>query len=743
MLRETGPAWTVLLTAILLLKIPLWAGDARQAQAIRLSEPVRVDGVLTESLWRNHAPIGDFVQVEPRPGEPPSEATRVWVAYNTNALYVAVYCEDRQPNRIIAREMARDAFLMNEDNIELILDTFHDNRNAYYFATNPAGVLVDGRISENRFPNLDWDGIWYVRTSVQEDGWSAEFEIPFKSLGFNTGATSWGFNISRHLGRNRETSRWASPSLDVRLSHVSRAGAIEGLQGLSQGVGLDVKPYGIGGFTRDIEALKRVQGLRDGGADIFYRITSNLVSSTTLNTDFAETEADARQVNLTRFSLFFPEKRSFFLEDAGVFEFGAGGFGGGGRGGRGGGGGGGRGVDLLPFFSRRIGLARDEDGNTIEVPIRIGQKLTGKIGRFDVGFLNVQIGAKGDLEAKNLAVGRVKANFWNQSYIGAIFTRGNPSGVESNTLAGVDLRLGTANFLNRGKNFSVTLYGVRTRTEGVKGRDGAFGFQVLYPNDRFSGDFSSMTVQENFHAALGFVPRKNVRINSGRFEFGPRPRRWKIRQISFGLSYRDYYHLGFRSSETTRIQVTPLEIQFESGDRVQYSWSPNLERLFEPFEIRDGITIPTGAYWTGFHRINVFTSGTRPLSARIDLESGSFYTGTRKQAGLNLLWRMNRHLSAGLGTEQNWVRLREGRFNARVYSGRFDYAFTPLIGFSSLLQYDSDSQNLGLQARLRWIFKPGNELYAVVQHSWQQDALDRFTSYQSRVGLKLNYTFRF
>lgn len=724
-----------MLTGVVLCELPLWAGDARQAQAIVLSEPVRVDGVLSESVWRNHPPIGDFVQVEPQPGAAPTEATRVWVAYNKDAFYIAVHCEDRQPDKIVAREMARDSFLMSEDNIELILDTFHDNRNAYYFATNPAGILVDGRITESRFPNREWDGIWYVRTSIQDDGWSAEFEIPFKSLGFSPSVTSWGFNISRHLGRNRETSRWASPSLDVRLSHVSRAGAITGLQGLSQGVGLDVKPYGIGGFTRDVEALKRVQGLRDGGADIFYRITSNLVSSTTLNTDFAETEADARQVNLTRFSLFFPEKRSFFLEDAGVFEFGAGG--------AGGGGGRGRGVDLLPFFSRRIGLARDEDGNTIEVPIRVGQKLTGKVGRFDIGLLDVQTGATGNLEAKNLAVGRVKANFWNQSYIGAILTHGNPAAVESNTLAGVDLRLGTSNFLNRGKNFSVTLYGVRSRTEGVKGRDGAYGFQVFYPNDRFSGDFSSMTIQENFHAALGFVPRKNVRINSGRFEFGPRPRRWKIRQLSFGVSYRDYYHLGYRSSETTRIQVTPLEIQFESGDRVQYSWSPNLERLFEPFEIRDGVTIPAGAYWTGFHRINVFTSGTRHLAARIDLESGSFYTGTRKQAGLDLIWRKNRHLNVSLGTEQNWVRLPEGRFNARVYSGRLDYSFTPLIGLSSLVQYDSDSQNLGLQARLRWIFKPGNELYVVVNHSWQEDAFERFVSYQSRVGLKLNYTFRF
>jgi hypothetical protein len=712
---------------------PLCAGDAREASAIRISEPVKLDGVLNERVWRENPTIGDFVQAEPRSGEPPSEATKVWVAYTKDALYIAARCDDRQLGRIVVTEMARDGSLTGNDSIELVLDTFHDRRNGYYFATNPAGVLVDGRITENGAPNLEWDGIWNVRTSIDEGGWSAEFEIPFKSLSFNASNASWGFNISRLLGRSREFSRWASPSLDLRLFQVTRAGAVTGLEGLSQGLGLDIKPYVIGGYTRDLEAAKRSEIARDVGADIFYHITSNLVSSTTFNTDFAETEVDARQVNLTRFSLFFPEKRTFFLEDAGLFDF-SGGMSGGDNGGN---------VDMLPFFSRRIGLGEDEDGNQFEVPIRVGQKLTGKVGRFDLGLMDVQTGKTRSLGGQNLAVGRVKANFWSQSYIGALFTNGDPTGETNNQLEGLDLRMSTSNFLKRGKSFLVSVFGTRTRTTGVKGRDTAHGFEVSYPNDLVSANYSRMTIGENYNPALGYVPRTGVRTTFSQLEFKPRPKSGRVRQVTFGVTYQDYFNLEHHSSESKRIQVTPLALRFNRGDSIQYSWSPNLEQLFEPFEIRAGIFVPVGKYWTGVHRVGVITSYSRPFSARIDLGTGSFYSGTRRQAGGEFTWRKNSHLRTSIKAEQNWVRLKEGNFNARVFAYKLDYSFTPLIGLSSLVQYDSDSQNIGVQSRLRWILKPGNEFFIVVNHSWQEDTFDRFVAYQTRARVKLNYTFRF
>ena len=237
-----------ILAAVVMFLSPLWAADVSDVVASRITSMIQVDGVLDEPAWQGNPSISNLVQVEPRSGEPPTEATQVWVAYNKDLLYIAVRCLDRNTRQIVATEMRRDAELGENDNIEIVLDTYHDHRNAYYFATNAAGALVDGRVTENQERALEWDGIWLVRTRIDDRGWTAEFEIPFKTIGFSPGLEEWGFNVSRYLARVRETSRWASPSLDVKLNQMVRAGHITGLEGLSQGVGLDVKPYGIFGF---------------------------------------------------------------------------------------------------------------------------------------------------------------------------------------------------------------------------------------------------------------------------------------------------------------------------------------------------------------------------------------------------------------------------------------------------------------------------------------------------------------
>jgi hypothetical protein len=712
---------------------PLGAADVRRAPVHRVTGKIQVDGNLNEPEWRDNPGIGDFVQNVPHSGERPTEATQVSLAYSKDALYIAVRCNDRSPRRIVATEMRRDAELRDNDNIEIVLDTYHDHRNAYYFATNAVGAMVDGRITENQGPKMEWDGVWNVRTRIDDQGWTAEFEIPFKTMGFSPGMQTWGFNISRRVARLLETSRWASPSLDVQLSHTAKAGEITGLEGLSQGVGLDVKPYGIAGFSRDIETGTGVTATADAGVDFFYRVTSNLVSSTTINTDFAETEVDARQVNLTRFELFFPEKRSFFLEDAGVFDFAQ----------SGGGGYHHQSNDMLPFFSRRVGLVSER-----EVPIRIGEKLTGKLGRFDVGLLDVRTGnlkEQGNVlvPATNLAVGRVKANFLSQSYLGAMFTSGDPSGLAHNSFAGADLKLATANFLKSEKNLSLTLFGSKTRTTSVRGRDTSYGGVISYPNDFISGEYKWMKIEENFNPALGFVPRPGVRISSGRIEAAPRPNFWNIRQMRFSVNYSDYYSLRQRAAETTQLQVSPFLLEFNGGEELSYEWSRSTEELFEPWEIHDGIIVQPGKQRFSSHNVRGSSSQTKPFSIGADFASGSFYSGTRKEFGLDLTWRKNRHLSTALKMEQNWIRLKEGSFNAIVLMYRLDYSFTPLIGLTNFVQYDTDSQNIGLQSRLRWILTPGNEFFVVFNQGWEQDRLDRFESSQTRFRVKLNYTLRF
>ena len=714
---------------------PLRAADIREAAATPLTAKIAVDGALTEPQWQGGADVGEFVQVEPRSGDAPTEATRVWVAYSKDALYVAVRCFDRNSRQIVATEMKRDATLESNDNVEIMLDTYHDHRNAYYFATNATGALVDGRITENRSPAMEWDGIWNVRTRIDDHGWTAEFEIPFKTIGFNPSLKSWGFNISRYLARARETSRWASPSLDVKLYQAVRAGEITGLEGLSQGVGLDVKPYGIAGFTRDVESADRLKAVRNAGADVFYRITSNLVSSTTFNTDFAETEADSRQVNLTRFPLFFPEKRSFFLEDAGIFEFAKAGVEDGGSNDES--------ADLLPFFSRRIGMV-----SGAEVPLRVGEKLTGKIGRFDVGVLDVQTGSLTEdsgtrLPSKNLAVARVKANFGSQSYIGAMFTNGDPTAMASNQVGGLDLKLATSNLLQSEKNLALTLFGTKTRTTGVEGRDAAYGGVLAFPNDLVSAEYKWMKIGENYNPALGFVPRKGVRISSAKAQLSPRPKRYGVRQLSFEFAYSDFYNLKQQASETNEIGVTPFQLKFNNGYEVGYEWTHSRERLFEPWDITDGVILPVGQYSFAMNKARFKTPDNKPLFVDNDFLWGSFFSGTRREFKTEATWRMNRHLTTALTVDQNWIHLKEGSFNTTLVMYRLDYSFTPFITLANFVQYDTESQNIGLQSRLRWILKPGNEVFVVFNHGWQENQFDRFEAAQTRFRVKLNYTFRF
>ncbi|MBN1566737.1 MAG: carbohydrate binding family 9 domain-containing protein [Acidobacteria bacterium] len=730
----------LLVLSIQIVLAPLLAAEDRTAIVVPVSGKIRVDGILNDPMWQGDPSSIALTQVDPHPGEPPTEATKVWLAYASEALYIAVRCEDRKAKQIVATEMRRDAFLSSNDNIEIVLDTFHDHRNAYYFATNAAGAMVEGRITENQFASLEWDGIWNVRTHIDETGWTAEFEIPFKTIGFDPNISIWGFNISRFLARGREKSRWASPSPDIQLSQVVKAGHITGIKNPSQGVGLDIKPFGIAGFSRERANHDRTQATRDAGVDIFYRITSNLVSSTTINTDFAETEVDTRQVNLTRFRLFYPEKRSFFLEDAGIFEFaksdGGGMFGG---------------SDFVPFFSRRIGLVQGWTQD-YEIPIRIGQKLTGKIGRFDVGLLDVQTGrftedGKSDglhLASKNLAVGRVKANFMNQSYVGAIFTNGDPTGQTSNQMAGVDLKLATSNFLNRQKNLSLMLFGSKTYTSGLDKKDSSFGGTVSYPNDLISLQYKWMKIGENYNPALGFLPRHGVRISSFNAQISPRPEFWNIRRIPFFIAYDDYYRMDRGTWETKQLIVDPINLAFNSGDWVGYEWRYNREKLFEPWPInfKNMVTLPAGEYSHNSHNFFIMTSQSRAISIQNDFGIGSFYSGTQRRVFLELTYRKSPHFTTSFNLQQNWIRLKEGDFNTSLVIYRLDYCFTPFITLSNFVQYDTDSSNIGLQSRLRWILKPGNEFFFVINHSWQENALNRFESDQTRFRVKLNYVFR-
>lgn len=718
-------AGRIALTLVIAVSVVWPQEGVRQAVAYRASEEIHIDGVLSESAWQEAQPIGGLIQQEPHPGEPASEPTEIRIAYNNDSILIGVRCRDSVPGQLRATQMQRDGSLLFDDSVQFLLDTFHDRGNAYYFATNPAGVMVDGTISDNNATNLNWDGIWYVKARIDKDGWTAEFRIPFKTLAFNPNAHAWGFNIARRISGLREESRWTSPNLDSEFFLVARAGDVNGLEGMTQGIGLDFKPWALGGYSRDITRDPVRDIPVDGGVDIFYRITSNLVSSTSINTDFAETEVDTRQINLTRFPLLFPEKRTFFLEDSGIFEFAAG------PGTR----------TFTPYFSRRIGLLNGE-----EVPILFGQKITGRVGRFDVGIMDVKTRGSEIAPATNFFVGRLKRNFWSQSFIGGLFTSGEPTGATSNQQVGVDMKIATANLFDKGKNFRSLLYVSKSKTPDLKGKDIFWGGEIVYPNDLLYLWYRARGIGENYNPGIGFMPRVGARESATGSNFRPRPKFWNIRQVSFSFYYTSWNNLVHRQIETRTFRTTPLKVEFNTGDTFTYEFTPSFERLFAPFEIRGGIPIPPGGYWFNRHDFTLQTAQNRPLSLMVKTSAGSFYSGDSQEFSPGIVWRKDRHLTTSIELQQYWVNLPEGRFRTRLALYRLDYAFNPYLSLANFVQYDTDSRNLGLQSRLRWTIKPGNDLFFVINHAWQYTTLDRFERLESlltNARVKLNYTFRF
>jgi hypothetical protein len=324
-----------------------------------------------------------------------------------------------------------------------------------------------------------------------------------------------------------------------------------------------------------------------------------------------------------------------------------------------------------------------------------------------------------------------------------MFTNGDPTGETSNQVGGLDVKLATSNFLKSDKNFEFRLFGSKSRTSGIEGRDTTYGGALAFPNDLINVQYKWLKIGENYYPALGFVPRRGVRISSLSTEFSPRPRFWNLRQASFGFEYSDYYNLREQSSETRELKVTPIHWDFHSGERIRYEYSHATERLYEPWEIQDGVILPVGKYTVTAHGLEFSSSETRPFFAEVGFSTGSFFSGTRREASINATWRQNRHLSTALSFEQNWLRLQQGNFNTSLVMYRLDYSFTPFITLANFVQYDTESRNVGLQSRLRWILKPGSECFIVLNHAWQENQFNRFESAQTRFRVKFNYTFRF
>ncbi|MSR63513.1 MAG: hypothetical protein EXS08_13810 [Planctomycetes bacterium] len=683
------------------------------ARALRTEKPPTLDGRLDDFAWQAAEASDAFVQVEPREGEPPSERTEIRTLFDADHLYLAIHCFDREPGGIIGTQMKRDADLDTDDRVLIVLDTFEDHRNGYLFAMNPAGAKLDALIANNGEDlNESWDAIWEGRATIDATGWSVEIALPFKSLSFRPELTSWGFNVQRVIKRRLENDRWASPRRNLRLFQVSEAGTIAGLAGIRQGLGLDVVPFfttrwNDDGSDRDLTGKP--------GLDAFYRVSSGLGAALTFNTDFSDTEVDRNPVNLTRFPLFFPEKRDFFLQDAGIFQFAD------------------LGRDLVPFFSRRIGL----DDQRKEVPILVGAKLTGRAGDYNLGVLGAHTEASGTFDAADLFVTRVSKNVGEQSTIGGILTHGDPNGRDANTVVGFDANFGTSDFLGD-RNLRASAWVLESFDETAD--DVAFGAALSYPNDVWSWELRAKEIQQDFEPALGFVPRTGVRTYSAEIGFEPLLNR-AVRRLEFGIEPTVVTNLA-DEVESAEAPLQFLGIVWDSGDELKLQVIPAYESLDQPFDIQDDVTIPVGDYDFLRWRVEAESALKRRVSGAAAIEIGDFFDGTRSDFESEASWRPSRYFTGEVGYEQNRVELPDGSFVTHQGTLRLDAAFSPDLTWSNFLQFDNEDDALGWNSRLQWILRPGQELNLVYNETLERDA-GELTTVSQGAALKLQYTLRF
>jgi hypothetical protein len=730
------------------LAAPAAGADPPALEAVRLEpgERIRLDGLLDEDVWRR-APAADaFRQQEPREGEPAAQPTEVRVLYDRDQLYIGVLLHDSEPEGIIGNQLRRDAGLGSDDRFMWILDTFLDGRTAYFFEINPAGMMGDGLMQGTGGVNKAWDGIWEARVRRVPEGWSAEIRIPFSTLNFDPRLTAWGINFQRTVRRTGEETLWSGHGRNQGLLRPAHAGRLTGLRDISQGMGVEARPYVTASHGRGVGGPAAAAG--DLGLDLNYSVTPGLRASLTLNTDFAEVEVDQRRVELSRFPTSFPERRDFFLEGSGVWSFTPS-------------------SGPSPYFSRRIGLV----GGT-PVPIRAGGRLTGQAGAYELGFLQVRTGAAelpgvGTAPAEDFTIARVKRRLFRQSSLGAVYTRRAAAGADSGALAlphghtaGVDLDLVTSRFLGD-RNLQLEAFLVwhtdpHGRDATTFGDRSARGFRLTHADALWPMHVSLREFGDAYDPPVGFVPRRGFRRLQPTVGWTPRPARWeRVRQFDFSWNLAHLTDLEGRLLSWSN-GWTLLGARLTSGDQLSLRRTHSFERLDAPFRIRRGaapdgsedVVVPVGDYTNWGWEASARTAGQRTLAANGSASIGEFWSGSRTHLRGGVELRPRAGVELGVEYERNDVRLAEGAFATNLARLAAGWHLSPWASATASAQYDDVSRTLGTFARFRWIVRPGNEVYLVYAHDFAEDptSLERFrglTTLDRRATTKLTYTHRF
>ncbi len=729
----------VLVLALVGVALPVDAQDRPTVEAVRMTgeDRIRLDGHLDEDVWRTALSATGFRQQNPAEGAEPTEPTEIRILYDAESLYIGALLYDSRPDGVIGHQRRRDAGLATDDRFMWVLDTFLDGRTGYFFEINPAGLMGDGLLGAH--VNKSWDGIWEARVQRHERGWSAEIRIPFSTLNFDPTLDRWGINFQRTIRRKNEEILWSGWRRNQGLFRTVHAGRLTGLRDLSQGLGLEVKPYTVGNWTRPPGTDVNTFANGDAGFDVSYNITPSLRAALTVNTDFAEVEVDQRRVNLTRFPLRFEERRDFFLEGSGVYAFATS-------------------SGPSPYFSRRIGLVGGEP-----VPIIAGARLGGQAGRYELGFLQIRTGDGPGLGPEDFTVARAKRSLMEQSSVGLIYTRRATHARTGDTAfvaapdrhtIGWDLDLFTSRFLGslnaQFEAFAVLVTDPIGDGSTSVGDRSARGIRMNFPNDRIRFHTSLREFGEAYDPTVGFIPRVGFRRLQPSFAWAPRPDFDWLRQLTFEVFFEYLTDLDGRLL-TRNERLTLLDADFESGDNVDVEVSRGFERIDQPFRIRQDVTIPRGAYTNREWKVSAQTAGRRRLSGSASLAHGGFWTGDRTVLEGGFTARPVPGWAFGASFERNDVDLPEGSFTTNLARVTGAWDVSPRASLTSNIQYDNVSRVLGLFARVRWILRPGNDLFLVYTHNWLENPIAipgrpderRFETLSRGAAAKLTYAIRF
>ena len=663
----------------------------KEITARRIQKEIVIDGELDEPEWDLTEAVSDFLQQEPHTGEPASEYTEVRLLYDDQNLYVGVYCFDSEGEKgITVTDMRRDFAPFDNDSFLIVLDTFNDNRNGVLFNTNARGAKSDQEMSDDGGKrNRDWDAIWDVKTKITQSGWQAEMAIPFKSLRFLKDEHQvWGVNFQRRIRRKNEAAQWSLVPRSYNVSSVSQAGRLTGLSGLRPGRNLYVKPYITAPVIR--RRGDDVDFEPDAGFDLKYGLTSQLILDLTANTDFSQVEADDEQINLTRFSLFFPEKRDFFLEKATTFQFG-------------------QGIpgtlgvfrDLIPFFSRRIGISKGR-----LVPLLGGARLTGKVSQYTLGLLSLQADDFEEIPSTNFSVVRVRRDVLRQSDIGGIFVNKQETGGNFNRTFGADTNFTFFKFLH------LSSFLLKTSTSGTSEEDMAGRFSIAWADPLLTLQASYLSIEENFNAEVGFVPRQGMRKSSGTFGLRPRPgeRIPSIREFEPSINVE--YITDQDNVLETRMIEGRFTVRFQGGGLIWFAGKSNFERLSEPFLIRSNQTIPAGDYPFKEYTLSLSTDRSRMFSGDFRAATGDFFD--RDKNSYRVAGRLQQpHFQAEVSWSRDDVNLPSGDFDTDLVAARLNYSFNPSMFVNALIQYNSDQREISSNLRFNFIHKPLSNFFLV------------------------------